>query len=257
MHIQIMSDLHREFYNEIEYRPEIDKDADFIVIAGDISTVPMTSATYLNDIAEQTKGTIIAIPGNHEYYGNIYPSAVQSYKTAIKLQKHNKRIKFLNKQFFAPEGTDIAFLCATLWTDFDKGREIVPCLLGMNDFEVIYTEELGGRLMPHDVIKEHKHTLEFFSDAIEGPLAGKRIIVVTHHAPSYKSIIERFKRSRINAAYASSLERFIEKYEPMTWIHGHCHNFLDYQLGPTRVICNPVGYPQEDDYKELFTIEIE
>jgi hypothetical protein len=31
------------------------------------------------------------------------------------------------------------------------------------------------------------------------------------------------------------------------WIHGHVHTAQDYRLGETRVLCNPRGYPVENN----------
>ena len=30
------------------------------------------------------------------------------------------------------------------------------------------------------------------------------------------------------------------------WIHGPTHTSFDYQVGPTRVVCNARGYPREE-----------
>jgi hypothetical protein len=34
---------------------------------------------------------------------------------------------------------------------------------------------------------------------------------------------------------------------PRLWVHGHTHTTCDYELGSTRVACNPYGYPHERD----------
>ena len=70
-------------------------------------------------------------------------------------------------------------------------------------------------------------------------------IVVTHHAPGPKSIPEEYKDDILSSAYASNLEPMILQYEPQFWIHGHIHTPVKYELGRTRIICNPVGYMNE------------
>jgi predicted phosphodiesterase len=251
MKIQIMSDLHREFYGD-SWKPEFNKDVDYIVLAGDTSTDPIRNAKFFNDIAEKVNGKIISIPGNHEYYGHQYPDILEGYKQEVKWEDHNERIRFLNQEFII-DG-DIAFLCATLWTDFDKEREMFTPVNYLNDYSYIHRGE--RTILPKDFLKEHKETLAMFCKALEGPLTGKKIIMVTHHGPSYQSIPEHFKSNPANGAYVSSLEWFVEKYKPIVWIHGHTHSFLDYQLGPTRVICNSVGYPKENEYRENYIIEV-
>jgi len=253
MKLQIMSDLHREFYKR-GWKPNFDQDADYIIMAGDISNKPEMSAKFLNEVADGIRGTIICIPGNHEYYGQQYPSVLGSYRKAINETEHNERIKFLNQEHIMFEDSDIAFLCATLWTDFDKEREMYVPMKMMNDYRVV--KKGNSYITTRDILVEHKQTLNVFSEAMEGPLAGKRVVMVTHHGPSYRSVPDMFQGDPLNGAYVSSLEWFIEKYEPIVWVHGHTHNFFDYNLGPTRVICNPVGYPGENGHKKLFTIEV-
>lgn len=36
------------------------------------------------------------------------------------------------------------------------------------------------------------------------------------------------------------------------WIHGHSHDRCDYLLGKTRIIANPLGYPNEVRSLEAF-----
>ena len=49
------------------------------------------------------------------------------------------------------------------------------------------------------------------------------------------------------AAYVSNLESFITEHKPEYWFHGHLHNSSDYEVGGCRVICNPKGYPDEEN----------
>jgi len=82
--------------------------------------------------------------------------------------------------------------------------------------------------------------------------------VVTHHAPSPKSIPKRHSGSSIGAAYASDLEPIIEENSATMWIHGHIHDQQDYVVGDTRIIANPRGYPAEpnNEFAENFIVEI-
>ncbi|MCX4026142.1 hypothetical protein [Spartinivicinus marinus] len=49
------------------------------------------------------------------------------------------------------------------------------------------------------------------------------------------------------AAYVSDLEILILRHQPTCWIHGHLHNSVDYKLGNCRILCNPKGYPGEEN----------
>ena len=70
-------------------------------------------------------------------------------------------------------------------------------------------------------------------------------IVVTHHAPSAMSIAPRFKNFPDTDFFHSRLENLILDVNPKLWVHGHVHDSFDYELGDTRVVCNPLGYPFE------------
>ena len=72
------------------------------------------------------------------------------------------------------------------------------------------------------------------------------MVVVTHHAPSPKSIRPWFKGDPFNCAFASDLDRVVERYQPGLWIHGHMHDPVDEWLGRTRLVANPAGYTHEN-----------
>jgi hypothetical protein len=38
------------------------------------------------------------------------------------------------------------------------------------------------------------------------------------------------------------MDSFISAFQPDLWIHGHVHDSFDYQIGRTRIVCNPRGY---------------
>jgi len=70
--------------------------------------------------------------------------------------------------------------------------------------------------------------------------------VVTHHAPSIRSLAYGAHATRDNPlapAYASDLEGVMGGGTVPLWIHGHTHLPIDYDVGGTRVLSNPRGYP--------------
>jgi Icc-related predicted phosphoesterase len=73
-----------------------------------------------------------------------------------------------------------------------------------------------------------------------------KTVVVTHHLPHARSIPSRFHDDLLNAAYASDLSDVIESGRPALWVHGHTHDSCDYQVGDTRIVCNPRGYDDEN-----------
>jgi len=68
-------------------------------------------------------------------------------------------------------------------------------------------------------------------------------VVVTHHAPSARSLQPDFQSDLLSAAYASHLDEFVSTCGAALWVHGHTHWSVDYRIGNTRVLANQRGYP--------------
>jgi elongation factor G len=80
-------------------------------------------------------------------------------------------------------------------------------------------------------------------------------VVVTHHAPSRKSIRGAVDVS--DASFASDCEDLMRRYRPELWVHGHVHQRCHYWVGDTQVVCNPRGYASDtwDEWREETGIE--
>ncbi|HRF42548.1 MAG TPA: hypothetical protein PK198_27345, partial [Saprospiraceae bacterium] len=66
------------------------------------------------------------------------------------------------------------------------------------------------------------------------------------------------KDDPVSSAYASHLEDFILEYQPEYWIHGHIHTPAKYEIGKTRIICNPHGHIDEpyNGFEKELIVEI-
>ena len=69
--------------------------------------------------------------------------------------------------------------------------------------------------------------------------------IVRELGASPKSIRHWFEGDPFNCAFASNLDRVIDRYQPELWIHGHMHDPVDEELGRTRLLANPAGYRHE------------
>ena len=87
----------------------------------------------------------------------------------------------------------------------------------------------------------HHESLRWLSESLDKSTAPVNI-VVTHHAPSIRSVPVHYQSHIITAAYASDLSKFIISHQPNYWFHGHLRNSASYQLSDCRVLCNPKGY---------------
>jgi hypothetical protein len=60
----------------------------------------------------------------------------------------------------------------------------------------------------------------------------------------------------MNGGYHSELSEFILDHPQITlWTHGHMHDPFDYNIGTTRVVCNPRGYKGADPQADVFELK--
>jgi Icc-related predicted phosphoesterase len=83
-------------------------------------------------------------------------------------------------------------------------------------------------------------------------------VVVSHYLPSRQSVPVRFERSLSNDWFVCNVEAFILERKPALWIHGHTHDSVDYRIGSTRVVCNPLGYAgkENDAFDDTLLVEV-
>lgn len=244
MRILCISDLHREFDRTTCNRGGIPKyhhiddcGADVIVIAGDLDT-GVQGIIWAIEESERLGTPIVYVPGNHEYYGRTI------LQHTLKLKGHavGTGVMVLDRDTVVIEG--VRFLGCTLWTDFSlygnatvamyKARE------SMRDFQVIRQPPSYRKMEPIFTVEMHQNSVYWLDHELEKPFDG-RTVVVTHHAPSERSISQAYEGNELNPAYASNLEALL-KPPVSLWVHGHQHDSADYTIGHTRVICNPRGY---------------
>lgn len=242
MRVAIASDVHLEFGYWEPVNPE---NADVLILSGDILVASKIQKNdYFLEFLKQCKENyreVVYIAGNHEHYhGNF-----QDNLEILKEISHKNNIHFLEKSHVEIDG--YMFVGATLWTDFDKNPlSLLECSRVMNDYSVITVSQPNkdnSRLTPEFTLNEHIETIQYLESFLSSNL-DKHVIVVGHHAPSKMSIKPRYlKEDLINGAYSSELSELILKYPNIKlWTHGHTHDIFEYEIGQTKIICNPRGY---------------
>ncbi|NII82731.1 metallophosphoesterase [Pedobacter riviphilus] len=248
MKAKIISDLHQEFgISDLDF-----SNADIVILAGDTNLGTSGIEWVKKNISDKP---VIYLLGNHEYYKGSYPKTLNQILEA----SLNSNITVLeNKRF---EFENIRFHGATLWTDFSLfGSPVeygIICQGQMNDYRQIRKAPSFSKLRSIDTYKIHQASKLWLEESLEESI-GYKNVVITHHAPSIKSIPDLYKNDPISSAYASNLEDIIIKYQPDYWIHGHIHTPVRYKIGKTEIICNPHGYLSEqyNGYDKDLIIEI-
>lgn len=234
MKIHVLSDLHTEF---APFDPP-DTEADLVVLAGDTST-----GTRGIELAREwfAGRPVLYVAGNHEYYRESTPRLNRKLAEAARAAG----IHFLENGETVVCG--VRFLGCTLWTDFElfgeRQHSMAAAQAAMNDFRLIRVDPEYRRFRPADARASHVTSLSWLLARLDTPFDGPTV-VVTHHAPSLRSVKPCHHHHPATPAYASDLEWMLDGRVAL-WIHGHTHLCVDYELGGTRVISNQRGYPDD------------
>lgn len=125
---------------------------------------------------------------------------------------HNKVVRIYN----------VDFILSTLWSRIPPVDEFA-IQNGMNDYtQILYNKH---RLIPQNINDEFE-----------------RIVVVTHHLPTFAAIEDKHKGNVLNAAYATELGDLIADTRISAWIYGHSHHRTDLTIDNTHLVSNPLGY---------------
>lgn len=267
MRIRQMSDLHLEF--EPTFRPYNWGTADILMLNGDIcmaayldkgpdSPYYAKAMEYLDffEFCSKEYENVLYIPGNHEYYRGKIDTVDDIIRGSLKFLPN---VHFMNNGKWEKDG--ITFLGGTLWTDMNRSNPLTEQYISnaMNDFRLIDWKNYHGlgwkKFLPHDAAGLHRNTLKYFDKASAGL---DNVVIMSHHAPSFRSVHPKYHNdTQINYGYYSNLDEFIlDRPQIKLWTHGHMHSSFDYNIGDTRIVCNPRGYNDENKYFSNQILEI-
>lgn len=202
-----------------------ESNCDHLLIAGDLYTSTEKRNLFLSEL----KKPYTFVCGNHDYYGESVSSDFAEEELLVK---------------------------ASLWTNFwgvpDFG---LLCARSINDFRFISVD--GKRyILPSDMWKMYEEHLAFIQKS-------DRKVVMTHWPMSMHSLADQWKGEMTNPYFVNDIhDDEIKKMGKKLLVHGHVHTPFDYMIGDTRVICNPLGYPDEvykhisEYHVKLVTLEV-
>jgi Icc-related predicted phosphoesterase len=263
MKISYVSDLHLEFGYQTLPGGEV------LILAGDICEArSYIKCHHSTKVDGHVAGThrysdffniecakyeqVFYVMGNHEHYHGRFDKTYTELKSLLPTN-----ITLLENEIVEYRG--VMFMGATLWTDCNKGDNLTVFHLrgSMNDYRVIQNyykdKNLYNKLIPEYTYGVHRRTKEWFKLMLSMHRE-KPFVVISHHAPSFKSVPPRYLDDTLmNGGYASDLsEDILDNENIRYWIHGHMHDPIDYEIGTTRVVGNPKGYQGWDQNYGLF-----
>ncbi len=232
--ILLLSDLHLSVHPLEVPRT----DADVVVLAGDLGR-PDAAVDWARRFDRPT----LLVAGNHEFYG----SDVGTTLARLRDLARGTSVRVLEREAWRHCG--VRFLGCTLWSDHrlhaseaERERALAAALGQVRDFSRIgVAPDDPRRFSPADARAAFDASVAWLDACFARPHAGPTV-VVTHFAPSRRSIHPRFAGSPLNACFVSDLDERIRRWGPALWLHGHVHDSFDYAIGRTRVVANPRGY---------------
>ena len=225
MIIRPISDIHLEF-GAFEL-PVMENEANQVLcILGDLN--PSKCLWELNKGKKSTEyffkslqgrfKDVLYITGNHEYYDGDVNTDDELFEEICDQFGYTFLQNGVHKDI-----EDTRFIGATLWADFEKEdpNSMFRCRNIMSDFTYIsdsaYTPDMDmfyypgvkARFTPDRALSRHyMHKYSIFKKLSE-TVEGMKTVIMTHHAPSYQSVAEKYKFVDSNGAYYSDLEKEI------------------------------------------------
>ena len=235
--LQYISDMHLEYRENF---PIIPAKCNNLALLGDIGN-PFKK-NYLDFIkyASNNWNDVFVISGNHEYWQENYN--IDDVNDKIEdIVSNFKNVHFLNNG--TCEMDDYMVIGSTLWSKIQKK----PVSIMGDDMYIRFEIRV---ITYEDINKLHDHSVEWITNAIEK--SNKKIIVLTHHLPSYELIADIYKVGRYakyHDRFASNLDHLI-KYPVKIWLCGHSHITLETNINDVFLGINAYGYNRESIIKK-------
>jgi predicted phosphodiesterase len=242
MRFWIFSDLHLDVNASFGFQlPAVRPAHDAVIIAGDVCEGMTAAIDWIVREGLNAK-PVIYVGGNHEFYGFDRYDGLQRGREAA---ARAANVHLLERDQIVLG--DVTLLGATLWTSYDlygtRAESMAIAERLMSDHRMI--AHGGGAFSATSARTEHLASVTWLDTELR-PLRQRaaKTIVVSHHAPTPRSISQRFQGHPLTASFTSDLEHLMPGVA--LWVHGHTHRVIDHHVGGCRVINNPRGYVRHE-----------
>lgn len=203
---------------------------------------PHTNRSWLEMLSDRFK-YVVGVLGNHDCWQDNISFINRKINEDLVSLGLDKKVFILENNSVVLD--DVKFVGGTLWTDFDRANPMIllkaPNI--MNDYNYMRVDVDYRKAKPKDLLHRHRTTRDYIFDNAKRDHPDQKVVVLSHHAPSKISVGPQYQHhGDSNFYYFTDLEAKIDTSEIDLWFHGHCHHVSDYNIGNTRVICNPRGY---------------
>ncbi|WCL54410.1 metallophosphoesterase [Gimibacter soli] len=262
MKIAFGSDLHFEFGQGLpDLSPVLD--VDLIALLGDVDVGYEPAWNGRDDpssprlmvwahlVHERTGKVVVAVAGNHEFYGAVLDDYLESCRTYAEKHGLQGSVFFLERDVIEINGVRI--LGCTLWTDFlaygsewkESAQEAARKFL--HDFRQIQIRQLGvdRPFSPKDAERINAESRDWLYQELAKTHVGTTV-VLTHFPPVFMSDPVHAGDELGPYFYNSWADEIAGgQLIPDYWISGHTHWNYDQIIGRTRILSSQRGYPGE------------
>lgn len=237
--VRYMSDLHTEFWGQMETSEFRSVGEDLVVLAGDIGIGLQGVLWALRCFGDRP---VVYIFGNHEFYGYDWTQIVNEAKAIT----YGTQLHVLECD--ETEISGLRILGCSLWTDFDLYGEharaglLQYAIAYMEDYDEIRNE--GRGLIPIETRERCLQHYAWLKQKLQE--SAQPTLVVTHHAPSLKTANPLHEGETSNACFHSNFDELIRP-PCVAWIHGHTHHSTRVEIGGVPLVTNQRGYPDEGE----------
>jgi predicted phosphodiesterase len=238
LNIRYLSDLHLEFIkpHKIEkFIKKIPSGIDEIcILAGDIGNPYQSNYNIFMEFISKNFKKSFVISGNHEYYNKT--KTIQETNTFLTeyFEKFDN-ISFLNNTCEKYENH--CFIGTTLWSKITNPSYKINDVYNIPNFDYIQYNTLNT------------NSIDFLEDSLQ---KNDNCIVITHHVPSNSLIDIKYKTEKMlpyNQWFYCDMDGLIEKNKDKIkcWVYGHTHTPSYNIINGIPFLCNPIGYPNENN----------
>jgi predicted MPP superfamily phosphohydrolase len=246
MKIRYFSDLHLEFIQTHKLKRLIldnilpIEGEEICILAGDIGYPDSENYDiFMKFISKHFIKTFV-IAGNHEYYqkGKNVKNMEEMLLFTEEYFKGFDNMSFLNNS--SEKYGDYLFIGSTLWSKIIDPSYEINDVCQIPDFNYIKYNKLN------------RVCVDYLKSVLETEKE-QNCIIITHHVPSEKLIDEKYKTVKMkpyNQWFYCNLESLFStniKY----WFYGHTHTPSISQIENIQFLCNPIGYPGENNKIDL------
>lgn len=236
--IQIISDIYLDSFDKnVDINYFLNFIGDYLLILGNLGYPNLNNyENFLKKCSESYK-LVFIVSGNHEYHCGL--NFEETDELIENICKKFNNVFYLNNKIYETE--DTIFIGTTLWYKL-KVENYNNLVFKIKDFENIKD---GDKRETYKYIlnkfEENVNWLEKILRNIELNNDKRKVVILSHHIPSYKCLNQDNINILNKNEYTSELDYLFSHFNINYWIFGHLHQTKELNIKNTILLCNSRG----------------